>query len=239
MAIIVVCSDKGGGGKTTAATNIASYLALEGRDVVLMDADNSREEDEEEPEGDATGWLALRAQNPELVRIHHAQGIGRIASSVRSLAERFQDVIVDTGSGDTQEMRSGLKVAHLAVMPFSSRLFDQWAARRMARLVRRVREEDNPELVALGYVNFATTNWMSKRASEALSLLGSHEELRMAEGVVYLRDPIETAQHDGRSIFEVKSRASGVVKAAEDMAALMQAVIDALGDRYQPKRLRA
>jgi len=231
MSIIVTGCDKGGGGKTTVALNIAAYLAMEGRDVVLMDADNSRDDEEEDPEGDASGLLALRGQHPELVQIHHAQGVGRIQSAIRSLAARFQDVIIDTGAGDTTELRSALKTAHLAVMPLAPRLFDQWAARRMARLLDDARF-DNPGLEGLAVINFATTNWMSRRAEEARELLGQYKQFTVAAGVLYLRDPIELAQHTGRSVFE-GGRACH--KAADDMAAVMQAIIDKLGTQYRSR----
>lgn len=37
--IILVGSEKGGVGKSTIATNVVTYLALQGKDVMLVDAD--------------------------------------------------------------------------------------------------------------------------------------------------------------------------------------------------------
>ena len=39
MKTILVASSKGGAGKTTLATNLAAYFALDGKRTVLVDAD--------------------------------------------------------------------------------------------------------------------------------------------------------------------------------------------------------
>ena len=51
MRNIMVINSKGGSGKSTVATNLASCLALQGQSVVLMDHD---------PQGSSTQWLRAR-----------------------------------------------------------------------------------------------------------------------------------------------------------------------------------
>lgn len=51
---ILVVNAKGGCGKTTIATNLASYYASRGQQAVLLDYD---------PQGSSMQWLALRADN--------------------------------------------------------------------------------------------------------------------------------------------------------------------------------
>lgn len=51
---VLVINAKGGCGKTTIATNLASYYARQGRTTVLIDHD---------PQGSSTQWLSLRGNN--------------------------------------------------------------------------------------------------------------------------------------------------------------------------------
>ncbi len=54
MRSILILNPKGGCGKTTIATNLASYYALRGRSVALVDFD---------PQGSSLDWLAVRPEN--------------------------------------------------------------------------------------------------------------------------------------------------------------------------------
>ena len=51
MRSIMVLNSKGGSGKSTVATNLASYYATQGKRVVLVDLD---------PQSSSLDWLAAR-----------------------------------------------------------------------------------------------------------------------------------------------------------------------------------
>ena len=62
MRNIMVINSKGGSGKSTVATNLASCLALQGQSVVLMDHD---------PQGSSTQWLRARPPARAPIRDRH------------------------------------------------------------------------------------------------------------------------------------------------------------------------
>jgi chromosome partitioning protein len=89
MQKIVVLNPKGGSGKTTIATNLASYFAVEGLRPTLMDMD---------AQGSSTHWLSKRTQDQPL--IHGIAGFERNTGLTRSFATRLpldtQRLVVDT-----------------------------------------------------------------------------------------------------------------------------------------------
>ena len=70
MRHIMIVNAKGGSGKTTIATNLASYFAAEGNKVVLMDLD---------PQASATAWMEARSPaRPRIKGLTHDQSSGSI-----------------------------------------------------------------------------------------------------------------------------------------------------------------
>lgn len=58
MRTVLVASSKGGAGKSTLATNLAAYFALDGKRTVLVDADRQKS---------STHWCEKRAASPTAV----------------------------------------------------------------------------------------------------------------------------------------------------------------------------
>jgi len=58
MLKVLVASSKGGAGKTTIATNLAAYYAVDGKNTVLVDADR---------QGSSQRWAEKRAEMPHAV----------------------------------------------------------------------------------------------------------------------------------------------------------------------------
>ena len=89
MQRILVLNPKGGSGKTTIATNLASYFASIGDRPMLLDND---------PQGSSTRWLKKR--KPEQAQIHGVSAFDRNSRMTRAFQLRVpadaQHVIVDT-----------------------------------------------------------------------------------------------------------------------------------------------
>jgi chromosome partitioning protein len=89
MQKIVLLNPKGGSGKTTIATNLASYFAVNGLCPTLLDLD---------AQGSSTRWLSKRAKGQP--PIHGIAGFERNSRVTRSFATRLpmdtQRLLVDT-----------------------------------------------------------------------------------------------------------------------------------------------
>ena len=85
--IITVGGTKGGGGKTTLATNLAVMRANEGYDVLLIDADD---------QGTASNFTSLRNSTiPEGAGYTSVRLLGEeLIHSYRSLRDKYQDIII-------------------------------------------------------------------------------------------------------------------------------------------------
>lgn len=105
---------KGGVGKTTIATNLASYFAANGVPTAIMDYD---------PQGSSLRWLAQRA--PEAPHIHGSDAAPRKGSGLKSI-DRFvpqetRQLVIDAPAGPTrllmQEMLARANAILIPVAP--------------------------------------------------------------------------------------------------------------------------
>ena len=92
MQTILVINSKGGCGKTTITTNLASYYAAKGRKTAIMDYD---------PQGSSMQWLKQRS--PGVTRIHGANAAPQKGNRMRSLqmhvANGTEHLIIDAPAG--------------------------------------------------------------------------------------------------------------------------------------------
>lgn len=106
MKTILVASSKGGAGKTTLATNLAAYFALDGKRTVLVDAD---------PQHSSTRWAERRAELESAVLPIDASGRRAWRAWLPEDAER---AVVDAPAGAmADDLGSFLEHADAVVVP--------------------------------------------------------------------------------------------------------------------------
>jgi chromosome partitioning protein len=117
--IIAVLGEKGGTGKTTLATNLAGMRAAANRDVLIIDADR---------QGSASYWTEKRDDlHSSLPTVHCVQKFGNgLLRTVRDMARRYDDIVLDIGAGDSREGESALQVADCAIIPVQPAGLDVW-----------------------------------------------------------------------------------------------------------------
>ena len=181
--IVVVGGIKGGSGKTTVATNLAVIRALDGHDVLLVDADD------QETASDFTMLRNERAAAQTTYTSIKLTGQA-VRTETRRLAGKYDDVLIDTGGRDTTSQRAALTVADVLLVPFVPRSFDVWTLEKVGELVGEMHIA-NPELRAYVFINRADPT--GRDNDEAA------EVLRDTDGLMFIDTPLGTRKAFGNA----------------------------------------
>ena len=140
MKRIIVLNAKGGCGKTTLATNLASGYAIRGFKTALIDYD---------PQGSAMQWLQARPPGSPLIRgiaIHDASRVPLAGAWQLKVPRDTQRVVVDTPAGlRAMDLQGRLTVDDLMLVPIQPSAIDIRATADFIRdllLVARLRPQD-------------------------------------------------------------------------------------------------
>ncbi len=105
--ILAVVNQKGGTGKSTVATNIASCFAAEGKEVLLIDAD---------PQHTALDWRADRPNDQPLL-----QAIGlpvrNLHQELEPFRRKYEVIIIDGGGRITATARAAVMASDFIIVP--------------------------------------------------------------------------------------------------------------------------
>ena len=193
--IILFGGEKGGTGKTSLAVNLAAMRARAGYDVLLVDADRQES---------AAAWSAVRDQAGVEPRVPVVQKFGSsLAQEVKGLAEKYQDVIIDTGGRDSTELRAALVVADRFFVPIRPSQFDLWALEKVTGLVEECRPI-NPNLEAIVLVNLASTHPRVEESAETREYLDELDGVSLARTVLRERIAFRKAAREGLAVVELR-----------------------------------
>jgi chromosome partitioning protein len=137
MPVIVVANPKGGVGKSTLATNLAGYLAVNGHSVMLGDADRQES---------THTWLGMRPAG--LPKIHTWEvSQDNLVRPPRGTTH----VVLDTPAGLAgKRLDEVLKIADKLLIPLQPGMFDIHATYRFIETLRAHRRAGSIEIALVG-----------------------------------------------------------------------------------------
>lgn len=211
--IIVVGGIKGGSGKTTVATNLAVIRSTEGHDVLLIDADDQETSTDftiirNERRPDGAGYTSIKLTGPA------------VRTETLRLADKYEDIIIDTGGRDTTSQRAALTVADFLLVPFVPRSFDVWTLEKVSSLVGEM-QAANSDLQACTFINRADPRGQDN--DEAAEVLRETEMLSFIETPLGARKAFSNAAAAGLAVTEIKPQDP---KATEEMLMLYRYIFD-------------
>jgi chromosome partitioning protein len=218
--VIAVLNQKGGVGKSTLATNIATAYARRGRRVLLADSD---------PQGTARNWRSAGPEAtagdesekafPDVVGADTAESIETLTGA--EIAGAFDVVVIDgppgvSKGGPGEVTVAALKAADLVLIPVRPSGADLWASSDLAELVRARQDATGaPDAAFVVMQADARTN-VAKEIGPALEELGIPAlDARCGFRVAYAK-----ALGKGLAVEDVKP--SG--KAAEEIEAIAKEI---------------
>jgi len=211
--IILVGGIKGGSGKTTIATHLAVIRSQQGKDVLLVDADDQET---------ASDFTILR--NEKMGGNAGYTSIKLTGSAVRTellrLSTKYDDVIIDTGGRDTTSQRAAISIAHKMIIPFVPRSFDIWTIEKVAGLVGEM-QQANPSIQVFTFLNRIDARGADNK--EAEDILKENPIIKFMDAPIGTRKAFGNAAAQGLSVTELKPQDD---KASAEIMILYKYIFD-------------
>lgn len=189
MKILALLNEKGGTGKSTLATNLATALHRAGKRVVLLDAD---------PQGTARDWRAASPEGADLPPVLAADRPQLLASSLTGLNA---DIAVIDAPAKAESMSAAIvKASHVALLVIQPSGADVWASGAAVKLIESKRELGGA-IDAAFLVNRASgSTKLSKLIKDGS--WNEYEGIEQLDTAVGNRAVFANAMTDGLSVFD-------------------------------------
>lgn len=128
MSVMAFLNQKGGSGKTTLSTNIATALAQQNLKVLFIDADQ---------QGSALDWSAAR--KGELLFPVVGLPKDSLHREIPTLGASYDWVVIDGPPRVYNVAKSAIAAADVVVIPVQPSPYDVWAAKEIVDLITEVR----------------------------------------------------------------------------------------------------
>jgi chromosome partitioning protein len=222
--IILVGGEKGGTGKSTIATNLATMRTMKGVDTLLFDID---------PQKTSTFWASRRDENDISPRITSCQKIldSRILNAgvvirneLKALMSKYENIIVDAGGAASEVLRAAMTMADILILPLMPSSFDIWTLGTVNNLISEVKHT-NPNIIAKVVYNKVAPHPQTAKSEmeESNEILSDFESIKRFDTILIYRVAIRRSQSKGQAIVEYRPLDD---KANEEINSLYREVFD-------------
>ncbi|MFZ7199535.1 AAA family ATPase [Avibacterium avium] len=196
MIVIVGCN-KGGAAKTTTAVNVVIGLAMQGKDICLVDADAQRS---------ASRWYAEREISGIKPNITLIEKRDNISQTLKQLNDKFDHVIVDVAGRNSKELITGGTVADFIIAPHQCSQLDLDTLIELQMQVDGIRTL-NPDLRVYCYQTMATTNPIlkEKERAEFVEFVSEFKDFTILKSVGHYRKVYRDVMTEGKSVLETSN----------------------------------
>lgn len=217
--IITIAQHKGGAGKTTLTTQLATAISAEGHKILVIDAD---------PQGSTTAWYKIRAASlgrKNKIDLNTTLG-WKLLRDMPQFIKDYDYILIDTPPHAESEASTAVRLAHLVLMPVQPSPLDVWAC---APTIKLILSEKKPVMLVLNRVpassklNHAIMDKLSdmkiKVASQTLGNRVIYASSIMAGLGVIESDPRSVASQEILSLWQnIKSNISSLTHASQKRA---------------------
>lgn len=192
--IYTVGGIKGGSGKTTIATNLAIVFNKQGKDVLLVDADDQETASDftlfrNQTLSNQAGYTAIKLSNKA------------VYDQVIKLKGKYDVIVIDTGGRDTVSQRAAISVSDRFLIPFFPRSFDLWTLQKISDLVQEI-QVINSSLKAFSFLNRA--DYRGSDNNEVKKFLLENNIIEFIDTPIVNRKIFSNAAAQGLGIIEMK-----------------------------------
>jgi chromosome partitioning protein len=215
--IILIGGKKGGSGKSTITMNIASELAKQKKDVMIVDTDR---------QSSTAEWATERIRNQStLPEIFCVQKYNEIHTTLLDLNKRYEYVLVDTAGRDAPELRSAMIVANKLLIPVRPSQLDLNTIPDMQKIIQESKLV-NPNLLTLAVLSMAPTNPIVNEAKEAQEFLAEFPSITLLKTIVRDRKIYRDAVSEGLGVVEIDKTSESARKAKKEIQDLVKEIFN-------------
>lgn len=193
--IITIANEKGGAEKSILANNLAALRAMDGRNVLLIDAD---------PQKSSLTWSSERsaAGIKPTVPARAISGKG-MQPELENLTLRYSDIVIDTEGRDSMGSRSALIAAQIVIIPIQPNQMDLASEKK---LITRIDTAllYNPRLRVLFVIACVKDDPSMQELATVRLLVAKITAATLANTVIHEQSAIRSAFDEGLSISEYK-----------------------------------